>query len=66
MEPDTPIIAYAMVDDMDAVLKKVEKHGGKIHRPKMEIPNVGWIAIISDTEGNTIGIWKPGMPPGNH
>jgi predicted enzyme related to lactoylglutathione lyase len=62
MEPDTKIITYAMVDNVDAILKKVEKGGGKIHVPAMDIPNVGRIAVFIDSEGNPIGIWKPGMP----
>jgi predicted enzyme related to lactoylglutathione lyase len=56
------IMNYAMVEDLDKVLAKLEKLGGKIAVPKMEIKGVGWTAIILDTEGNTIGLWKPGMP----
>ncbi len=53
------ITNHVMVEDIDKVLAKVEKLGGKIVVPKMDIPNVGLNAIIQDTEGNTIGIWKP-------
>jgi len=59
--PDAPIISYVMVQDIDKVLPKVEKLGGKIILPKMEIKNVGLTAIIQDTEGNAIGLWKPMM-----
>jgi predicted enzyme related to lactoylglutathione lyase len=55
------IINYVVVDDLDTVLAKVEKRGGKIIRPKMEIKSVGLIAIIADSEGNGIGLWKPSM-----
>ncbi len=54
-----PIINYVIVDDIDKVLAKVEKLGGKIGVPKKEIKTVGVIAIIQDTEGNAIGLWKP-------
>jgi uncharacterized protein len=57
-----PIVNYVMVEDIDKVLSKVVKLGGKIAVPKMEIKGVGWTAIIQDTEGNVIGIWKQGMP----
>jgi len=57
-----PIINYVMVDDIDAVLAKVVRLGGQIAVPKMEIKSVGYTAIIRDTEGNAIGIWKPAMP----
>ena len=56
-----PIMNYVIVDDIDKVLAKVEKLGGKIIRPKAEIKTVGFIAIIQDTEGNGIGLWKPAM-----
>jgi predicted enzyme related to lactoylglutathione lyase len=53
------IVNHVMVEEIDKVLAKVEKLGGKIVVPKMDIPNVGLNAIIQDTEGNNIGIWKP-------
>ncbi len=52
---------YVMVDDIDKVLAKVEKLGGKIVMPKEMVQGVGPIAIIQDTEGNGIGLWKPMM-----
>ena len=59
--PEAPIISYVMVEEFDKVVAKVEKLGGKIIVPKMEIKNVGLTIIIQDTEGNTIGLWKPMM-----
>ena len=56
-----PIINYVIVDDIDKVLGKVEKLGGTIGVPKKEIKTVGHIAIIQDTEGNAIGLWKPAI-----
>ncbi len=50
------ITNHVMVENIDEVLAKVEKLGGKIVTPKMEIQSVGLDAIIQDTEGNTIGI----------
>ncbi|MGB9175872.1 MAG: VOC family protein [Methanoregula sp.] len=55
------IMNYVMVDDIDKVTAKVEKLGGKIIVPKMEIKGVGWTVIIQDTEGNVLGLWQPGM-----
>lgn len=40
---------------IQTVLDKVEKAGGKIITPKMQIPP-GFIAVIMDTEGNRIGL----------
>ena len=50
---------FVMVEDFDKVLAKVEKLGGKIVMPRTEINGVGLVAIIQDTEGNGIGLWKP-------
>lgn len=55
------IINHVIVEDIDEVLANVEKLGGKIITPKMDIPSVGLNAIIQDTEGNSIGIWKPAV-----
>jgi hypothetical protein len=54
-----PIKTFVKVEDIDAVLAKVENLGGKIVMPKWRITGVGLVAIIHDTEGNGIGIWKP-------
>jgi predicted enzyme related to lactoylglutathione lyase len=54
-----PILNFVIVDDIDAVQAKVEKLGGRIVRPKEEIKGVGLVVMILDTEGNTIGLWKP-------
>ncbi|MDD1682708.1 MAG: VOC family protein [Methanoregula sp.] len=52
---------YVEVEDIDAVLKMVERLGGRIMMPKEMIPGVGLVAMIRDTEGNGIGVWKPVM-----
>jgi predicted enzyme related to lactoylglutathione lyase len=57
-----PIKSYVIVEDLDNVLSNVVKLGGKIVMPKEAIKGVGHVAIILDTEGNGIGLWKPGMP----
>jgi len=59
--PGTPLIVYAMVEDFDKVVGKVEKLGGKILMPKMKVEGVGLTAVVQDTEGNVIGLWEPMM-----
>jgi uncharacterized protein len=53
------ILTYARVHQIDSVLAKVEKLGGKIISPRMTIPTVGSMATILDTEGNVIAFWEP-------
>ena len=56
---DEPVLDFVEVEDPGAVLADVERLGGKITMPKTDIPGVGRVAMILDTEGNAIGIWKP-------
>ena len=46
------------VASVDKYLKKIVDNGGKIVRPKMAVPGVGWMAYFKDPEGNTWGIMK--------
>ena len=60
--PGQPFMNYISVDSIDASLKKVEKAGGVIALPKMEIgQGMGWIAAFKDTEGNIMGFHE--SPP---
>jgi predicted enzyme related to lactoylglutathione lyase len=57
----SPIMNFVKVGDIDAILAKVEKLGGKVVMPRSEIKKVGLVAVLQDTEGNIIGLWKPGQ-----
>jgi predicted enzyme related to lactoylglutathione lyase len=54
-----PILTFVMVDDIDKVLAKVEDLGGRIALPKAHVKGSGITAMIQDSEGNVIGLWKP-------
>lgn len=41
---------------LDEMLERVESSGGRIIKPKFHIGEPGWIAIIEDSEGNTVGL----------
>jgi uncharacterized protein len=64
--PGQPFMNYIAVESIDASLKKVEKEGGKVAMPKMEIgEGMGWIAAFQDTEGNLMGFHQmPQKPAG--
>ncbi len=47
------------VKDIDKAASKVEQAGGKIAVPKYMLPDVGWIVMILDTEGNSVGLHSP-------
>lgn len=51
--------SYIAVDDVDAAAVKAEAAGGMILRPCFNVPEVGRIAIVSDTTGAAVGIYTP-------
>lgn len=50
-----PVI-YFNCDDIDAALARAETFGVTIKLRKKEIGETGWIAWLSDTEGNNIAL----------
>ena len=49
-------IVYFASDDCVTEESRVEKAGGKIIKPKTAIGEFGFISLLTDTEGNTIGL----------
>lgn len=47
---------YVVSDDLDGYLSRVEEAGGKILTPKSEMGEMGFWALIEDSEGNHIGL----------
>ncbi len=59
---DKPLHTYdctIQVDDIDKAIATVKENGGTIRMEKMEIPNVGWFAGATDTEGNIFAMMQP-------
>lgn len=58
VRPEMPrpcLTVYFLVDDIPALLKKVEQAGGKVLVPQTPIPDVGAFSIISDPDG--LALW---------
>jgi predicted enzyme related to lactoylglutathione lyase len=49
-------LIYFSVADIEDVLKKVEKNGGRCIEKKKSIGQYGFIGIFEDTEGNTVAL----------
>lgn len=49
-------LIYFACGDCAVEAARAAAHGGKIYKPKMSIGPYGHIAIVADTEGNTIGL----------
>jgi uncharacterized protein len=57
--PDAPVawLPYVEVDDVQKTLEKVEKAGGKVMLPVMDIGPNGTIGIFTDPAGASLGVW---------
>jgi len=51
-------IFHVTVDNLEQVLEKTKAGGGHIKRGKTTIPAMGWYAVISDPDGNSIGLYQ--------
>jgi uncharacterized protein len=49
-------IGYVSVADINAAVAAVEKNGGKVHASAKKFPDRGFQAIVSDAEGEPIGL----------
>lgn len=52
-----PVIVME-VKSVDEAVKKAEASGSKVVRPKVRVGNMGYVAYITDSEENVIGIWE--------
>lgn len=57
--PENKPVNYISVESIDKYMEKVKALGGKIVQPKQEVPDVGWIAIALDPEGNQVAMLQP-------
>lgn len=49
-------MVYFTCEDCSVEESRVEKAGGKVLQPKMSIGEYGFVSIIMDTEGNSVGL----------
>ena len=50
------VIPYFGCEECSVEAARVEEAGGKIHKRKFSIGQYGFIALVTDTEGNMIGL----------
>jgi predicted enzyme related to lactoylglutathione lyase len=51
-------LAYVSVDDINAATEKARKLGATVMREPMEVMGAGWLSIIVDPTGATLGLWQ--------
>jgi uncharacterized protein len=52
-------LAYVLVDDIKAATEKARSLGATVKRDVTEVMGAGWLSIIADPTGATLGLWKP-------
>lgn len=55
---NTPHLVIS-VDKLDQHMEVVKKAGGKVTGKPMDIPGIGKFVMISDSEGNRVGMLQP-------
>lgn len=55
-------LAYVGVEDIHAATGKARSLGATIIHDSQEIPNVGWMSILTDPTGSTIAMFQPKQP----
>ena len=61
MERQAPLsspVVTLQVDDIDAALVAIEKHGGSAVGEKLQVGEMGFAAYFNDSEGNIMGLWQ--------
>lgn len=61
MMPGAPSawLPYVGVEDIQASTKKATDLGAKILKDVTEVMGMGWLSILTDPTGGTIGLWQP-------
>ena len=52
-------LAWVQVDEVDATVDRVSRHGGTVIAPAFDVPQVGRMAIVADPTGAVFGVITP-------
>ena len=56
--PEATTVNTVDVQDLDATVERATAAGATVVAPRMPIPGMGWLAYLTDTEGNTFGMME--------
>jgi predicted enzyme related to lactoylglutathione lyase len=54
---------YVAVDGAEASRDRAARLGGKVLVPRIDVPKVGIVSVISDPTGAALGLFQPGPRP---
>jgi predicted enzyme related to lactoylglutathione lyase len=52
-------VHYVWVESLDSAVKRVQRLGGSVLRPKTAVPKTGWYAVVEDPEENIFAVFQP-------
>lgn len=58
MCPEHPVTNYISVESVTKAMARVQELGGKVHKPKTAVPQMGYFSICQDTENNVFALWE--------
>ena len=66
MDPDLPDVwsVYLATDDIARTARDAVAHGGGVIVEPMPVGDLGWMAVLLDASGASIGAWQPGLHRG--
>ena len=56
--PIVGMVTTVQVADLGASLARAVELGGDVAEPTREVPGVGWVAYVHDTEANVLGLFQ--------
>lgn len=61
--PQQAPINYVGVESVDETVSRAKALGASVVLEKQEVPKYGFMALLTDTEGNVFGLWQPTNMP---
>jgi hypothetical protein len=52
-------LPYVQVPSVSAAIEVVERHGGRVLKPRTAVPRAAWYAVLADPAGNAFAVWEP-------
>jgi hypothetical protein len=57
------VVLTVTVDILDTALLRTQERGGRVLEFPFRVPGTGWLAYVTDPEGNKIGLLQPTAQP---
>ena len=52
-------LPYVQVPSVSAAVEVIERHGGRLLKPRTAVPRAAWYAVVADPAGNAFAVWEP-------